>query len=61
MFDSSPLINQTADRLDFTFLEYFSLDFFGPESEDRGTYRFCPACHSVILSETLTLLITFEQ
>ena len=32
-----------------------------PEIEDRRAYCFCPVCHSVILSETLTLLITFEQ
>ena len=37
------------------------LDFYAPEIEDGGTYCFCPVCHSVILSETLTLLITFEQ
>ena len=35
-----------------------NLDFYAPEIEDRGAYCFC---HSVILSETLTLLITFEQ
>ena len=47
--------------------------FYAPEIEDRGAYCFCPVilsfhhsvmpsfCHSVILSETLTLLITFEQ
>ena len=35
--------------------------FYVPEIEDRGVYSFCPVCHSVILSETLTLLITFEQ
>ena len=45
------------------------LVFYAPEIEDRGAYCFCPVCHSVILSfcnsvllsETLTLLITFEQ
>ena len=43
--------------------------FYAPEIEDRGAYCFCPVCHSVIpsfchsviFSETLTLLITFEQ
>ena len=43
--------------------------FYAPEIEDRGVYCFCPVCHSVIpsfchsvlLSETLNLLITFEQ
>ena len=34
---------------------------FAPKVEDRGTYFFCPVRHSVILSETLTLLITFKQ
>ena len=29
--------------------------------EDRGAYCFCPVCHSVFLSETLTLLKTFEE
>ena len=33
--------------------------FYAPEIEDRGAYCFCPVCHSV-LSETLTLPITFE-
>ena len=41
----------------FVFLFYF----YAPEIEDRGAYFFCPVCHSVLLSETLTLLITFEQ
>ena len=36
-------------------------NFYAPEIEDRGAYCFCPVCHSVLLSETLTLLITFEQ
>ena len=49
-----------------TFLENLKLfiDSFSPlieEIEDRGAYCFCPACHSVLLSETLTLLITFKQ
>ena len=35
--------------------------FYAPEIEDWGAYCFCPVCHSVILSKTLTLLITFEQ
>ena len=43
--------------------------FYAPEIEDRGPYCFCPVCHSVILlfchsvllSETLTLPLTFEQ
>ena len=35
--------------------------FYAPEIEDRGACCFCPVCHSVILSETLTSLITFEQ
>ena len=35
--------------------------FYAPEIEERGAYCFCPVCHSVIFSETLTLLITFEQ
>ena len=35
--------------------------FYAPEIEDREAYCFCPVCHSVILSETLTLLITFDQ
>ena len=34
--------------------------FYAPVIEDRGAYCFCPVCHSVILSETLTLAITFE-
>jgi hypothetical protein len=33
-------------------------DFYAPEIKDRGAYCFCPVCHSVILSETLTLPIT---
>ena len=37
------------------------ISFYGPEIEDQGANCFCPVCHSVILSETLTLLITFEQ
>ena len=41
-------------------------DFYAPEIEDRGHIVFVLSvipsfCHSVILSETLTLLITFEQ
>ena len=35
--------------------------FYAPEIEDRGAFCYCLVCHSVILSETLTLLITFEQ
>ena len=43
--------------------------FYAPEIEVRGAYCFCPVrhsvilsfCNSVFLSETLTLLITFEQ
>ena len=35
--------------------------FYAPVIEDRGAYCFCPVCHSVFLSETLTLLITVEQ
>ena len=37
--------------------------FYAPEIKDRGAYCFCPICHSVLLSETLTLLTcrTFEQ
>ena len=42
-------------------LSYPIVDFYAPEIEDRGTYCFCPVCHSVLLSESLTLLITFEQ
>ena len=40
-----------------------STTFYAPtrEIEDRVAYCFCPVCHSVLLSETLTLLITFEQ
>lgn len=26
-----------------------------------GAYGYCPVCHSIILSETFILLITFEQ
>ena len=45
------------------------VSFYAPEMEERGAYCFCPVCHyvipsffySVILSETLTLLMTFEQ
>ena len=33
-------------------------DNFKPPS---SAHCFCPVCHSVLLSETLTLLITFEQ
>ena len=40
---------------------FYWLSFYAPEIEDRGAYCFCPVCHSVLLSETLTLLITFEQ
>ena len=40
-------------------------DFYALEIEDQGAYCFCPVilkfCHSVLLSKTLTLLITFEQ
>ena len=35
--------------------------YYAPEIENWGAYCFCPVCHSVLLSETLTLLITFEQ
>ena len=35
--------------------------FYAPEIEDLVAFCFCPVCHSVILSETLILLITFEQ
>ena len=40
---------------------FYWLSFYAPEVEDRGAYCFCPVCHSVLLSETLTMLITFEQ
>ena len=32
-----------------------------PRDQRSGAFCFCPVCHSVLLSETLTLLITFEQ
>ena len=35
--------------------------FYAPEIKDCGAYCFCPVCHSVNLSETLTLLTTFEE
>ena len=35
--------------------------FYAPKIEERGAYCFWPVCHSVILSETLTMLITFGQ
>ena len=35
--------------------------YYAPEIEDQEAYCVCPVCHSVLLSETLTLLITFEQ
>ena len=37
--------------------------FYVPEIGDQGPgpYCFCPVCGSVILLETLTLLITFED
>ena len=38
-----------------------SVCFYAHEIEDWGAYCFCPVCHSVILSVTLTLLITFEH
>ena len=40
---------------------YIFFFFYAPEIEDRGAYCFGPVCHSVLLSETLTFLITFEQ
>ena len=40
-----------------------SKTFYAPPPPDRrsGGILFCPVFHSVLLSETLTLLITFEQ
>ena len=35
--------------------------FMPPRMKIGGAYCFCSVCHSVLLSETLTLLITFEQ
>ena len=35
--------------------------FYALEIDDLGAYCFCPVCHSVLLSETFTLLITFKQ
>ena len=35
--------------------------FMPPKSKIGGHIVFFPVCHSVLLSETLTLLITFEQ
>ena len=43
------------------FLVVYWFNFYAPEVEDRGAYCFCPVCHSVLLSETLTLQINFEQ
>ena len=37
------------------------MNFYATEIEDQGAYCFCPVCHSVRLSETLTLLITLKQ
>ena len=37
-----------------------STTFYAPPPQ-RVAYCFCPVCHSVLLSETLTLLLTFEQ
>ena len=37
------------------------ITFYAPEIKDREAYCFCPVCQSVLLCETLTLLITFEQ
>ena len=35
--------------------------FLCPRYQRSGAYCFSPVCHSKILSETLTLLLTFEQ
>ena len=35
--------------------------FMPSRSKIGGVYCFCPVCHSVLISETLILLITFEQ
>ena len=37
--------------------------FYAPRDEDQGGggIFFCPVCHSVLLFETLTFLITFGQ
>ena len=37
------------------------IHFYAPEIEVQGAYCFCPVRHSVLLSETLNLVITFEQ
>ena len=44
-------------------LTYHAFSMFMPPRSKiiSGAYCFCPVCHAVILSETLTLLITFEQ
>ena len=61
--NKTTLLTQACDFMVFqmTMLYLYVSYFYAPEIEDRGAYCFCPVCHSVLLSETLTLLITFEQ
>ena len=67
IFDSTTLIFNITLRLFMQLLikvVYYTI-LFAPEIEDRGAYCWFFSCllfcHSVLLSETLTLLITFEQ
>ena len=48
-------------RAVFNYISSTTFNAPPPQIEDRVAYCFCPVCHSVLLSETLTLLITFEQ
>ena len=50
-----------ANYISLLAVEIINYFFCAPEIQDRGAYCFCLVCHSVILSETLTLLKTFEQ
>ena len=43
------------------FILFFTDKLICLRDRKSGGYWFCPVCHSVILSETLTLLVTFEQ
>ena len=46
----------------FIYLVKFNVPIFlSPRDRRSRAYCFCPVCHSVLLSETVSLLITFVQ
>ena len=59
---SKVLSTSTGVQFYCAFPHILGFFFLPPRSKiGGGGYCFGPVCHSVLLSETLTLLITFEQ